>query len=63
MVSKQELAQLRCIECGSIARKLGPNARCEHCGDLLEVVYPEWNKQGAVDAASLKTLWLRKFKL
>jgi threonine synthase len=60
VVSKQEFAQLRCIECGSIARKLGPNARCEHCGDLLEVVYPEWSKQGAVDATSLKALWLRR---
>ena len=60
MVSKQELAQLRCIGCGSIAGNLAPNARCEQCGDLLEVVYAEWSKPGAVDAASLKALWLRR---
>ena len=60
VVSKQELAQLRCIECGSIAPKLAPNARCERCGDLLEVVYPEWSTRGKVDAASLKALWLQR---
>src|SRR6185312_2783805 len=60
VVSKQELAQLRCIECGSIAPKLAPNARCERCGDLLEVVYPECSTRGKVDAASLKALWLQR---
>ncbi|HEY1802584.1 MAG TPA: threonine synthase [Terriglobales bacterium] len=60
VVSKQELAQLRCIGCGAIAGNLAPNARCEQCGDLLEAVYPEWGKPGTVDAASLKTLWLQR---
>jgi threonine synthase len=52
------VSQLRCIACGRIA--LPDRFRCEHCRDLLEIVYPGWEARGTggLDAASLKQLWL-----
>ncbi len=51
------VSQLRCIGCGRIA--LPDRFRCEHCRDLLEIVFPGWDEQGpaGLDAASLKQLW------
>jgi threonine synthase len=51
------VSQLRCIGCGRIA--LPDRFRCEHCRDLLEIVFPGWNEQGpaGLNAESLKQLW------
>ncbi len=56
------MSQLRCIGCGETA--LADRFRCEHCRDLLEIIYPGWEGRGpgGLDAASLKQLWLdRRF--
>jgi threonine synthase len=53
----QRVSQLRCIGCGRTA--LPDCFRCEHCRDLLEIVYPGWEERGpgGLDHASLKRLW------
>lgn len=60
-VSKLEAqAQLRCIGCGAVLETMGQNLRCPKCGDLLEIAWPGWEKQGAsagLGPASLKALW------
>ena len=56
---KQEasVSQLRCIGCGQTA--LPDRFRCEHCRDLLEIIYPGWEGRvpGDLSLESLKTLW------
>lgn len=60
-VSKQDVAQLQCINCKSVAASLSQNARCPRCGDLLEVVYPVWDQKAEdTSPASLKSLWLQR---
>jgi threonine synthase len=55
--SDRSVSQLRCIGCGRTA--LPDRFRCEHCHDLLEIIYPAWEKRGAAgfDPALLKRLW------
>ena len=55
--SEKSVSQLRCIGCGRAA--LPDRFRCEHCRDLLELIYPGWGEHGprGLDAASLKQLW------
>jgi threonine synthase len=53
---------LRCIGCGTVGGTPTPNLRCAACGDLLEVIYPDWDAAGSVrtaglDADRLKSLW------
>jgi threonine synthase len=36
------IAQLRCLGCGSIQERATRNFRCPHCGNLLEITYPNW---------------------
>ncbi|HEY1464936.1 MAG TPA: threonine synthase [Terriglobales bacterium] len=59
VVSKQETAQLKCINCGSVAARLSQDARCASCGDLLEAVFPQWITSKP-DASLLKAEWLRR---
>ncbi|HEY7839396.1 MAG TPA: hypothetical protein VIC54_12440, partial [Terriglobales bacterium] len=35
------LEAIHCIGCGKPAAQACGNCRCAHCGDLLEVTYPE----------------------
>jgi threonine synthase len=51
------VSELRCIGCGRTA--LPDRFRCEHCRDLLEILYPGWAEKGpaGLDASSLKKLW------
>ncbi|MGH9517095.1 MAG: threonine synthase [Terriglobales bacterium] len=51
------VSQLRCIGCGRTA--LPDRFRCEHCRDLLEIIYPGWEESGpaGLPAFSLKKLW------
>ena len=55
--SDRSVSQLRCIGCGRIA--LADRFRCEHCRDLLEIIYPGWERRGpgGLDAACLKRSW------
>src|SRR6266496_4739373 len=54
---RQGVCQLRCIGCGRIA--LPDRFRCEHCRDLLEIIYPAWEEPGpaGLHPASLKRIW------
>ncbi len=51
------VSQPRCIGCGRTA--LPDRFRCEHCRDLLEIIYPGWDDRGpgGLSASSLKKLW------
>ena len=54
---------LRCIGCGQEFEHSGPEFRCPHCGDLLEVVYPVWAQSEAhtlVWAGQLKQTWRQR---
>jgi threonine synthase len=55
--TEQNVSELRCIGCGRSA--LPDRFRCEHCHDLLEIVFPGWIEQGpgGLDARALKQLW------
>ncbi len=60
-VRPTQTAQLRCIGCGDVCLKPGPNFRCDHCADLLEVVYPAWAAHSTrPDAAGLQALWRQR---
>jgi threonine synthase len=52
-------SQLRCIGCGVVSQKAEQNFRCAACGDLLEIVYPDWNPS-RVDTATLRNLWRQR---
>jgi len=53
----QRVSELRCIGCGRTA--LPDRFRCEHCHDLLEMIFPGWEERGpaGLDARGLKQLW------
>ena len=55
--SERSVSELRCIGCGQTA--LPDRFRCEHCHDLLEILYPGWGSAGpsGLNPASLKRLW------
>jgi threonine synthase len=63
--SKPGTSQLRCIGCGSVGVTPTANLRCPACGDLLEVVYPDWHTaQGlqvaGLNATELKSVWRKR---
>jgi threonine synthase len=39
-------AQLQCCGCRAMQSELPPDCRCRDCGELLEVVYPQWDAVG-----------------
>lgn len=52
--------QMRCIQCGALSPEAKQDMRCPVCGDLLEIIYPEWaatKKASGLDAAALTALW------
>lgn len=53
----RSVSQLRCIGCGRTA--LPDRFRCEHCRDLLEIIYPGWDERapGGLSASALRQLW------
>ena len=48
---------VRCISCGAAQSALAVDFRCRHCGELVEVEFPEWTAGSALDPAKLKSLW------
>ncbi len=54
--------QLRCTGCGVACEKATQNFRCASCGDLLDVVYPDWNATDATRLAPavLRDLWRQR---
>ena len=55
--TERSVSELRCIGCGRTA--LPDRFRCEHCRDLLEILYPGWEGLGpaGLDSNALKKLW------
>jgi threonine synthase len=53
----ESASELRCIGCGQTA--LPDRFRCEHCRDLLEIIYPPWEDRGpgGLSSVALKRLW------
>jgi len=47
----------RCIACGDRSSAAGQDFRCRRCGDLLEIIYPQWI-DSKPDPAALKSTWL-----
>ncbi len=58
--------RLRCIACGQSADGFAVNFRCPACGDLLEVVYTEFESKAASPGPAvqrdLKSVWLERKK-
>src|SRR5262249_61473342 len=48
---------LRCVACGTLQRRVGPAFRCSDCGELLEVVYPDWGALDREAVQRLKQVW------
>jgi len=48
--------RFRCIACHDLRDAAGQDFRCEKCGDLLEIHYPDW-KDSKPDAGQLKSSW------
>jgi len=48
---------VRCISCGEATGAIAPDFRCVHCGDLLEVDFPNWSAGLAPDPAVQKAIW------
>ena len=48
---------VRCISCGETSSAIAADFRCVHCGDLLEVDFPNWSAGSAPDPAALKSIW------
>jgi len=42
-----------------VCQKAEQNFRCVNCGDLLEIVYPDWSPT-RIDAAALRALWRQR---
>ncbi len=59
-------ARLRCIACGASPDYAAPDFRCTACGDLLEFFFPGRISDPSalapadLDAAALKSLWLKR---
>src|SRR5215469_10393631 len=52
---------VRCISCGEANGALAADFRCSHCGDLLEVDFPQWSQGLSLEPETLKATWhLRK---
>lgn len=58
---QRRVSRLRCIGCDSVSDSAGQDFRCKHCGNLLEVFYPDWQSpQSRPSASELKATWLRR---
>jgi threonine synthase len=55
--------ELHCTGCGAIAARgsLKGDLRCESCGDLFAVRYPQWSRQNSAEQANLlRERWTRR---
>jgi threonine synthase len=48
---------LRCVHCGMVQAESDKMFRCRECGELLEVVYPEWAGAAREFGLRLKEIW------
>jgi threonine synthase len=48
---------MRCVRCGAMQSKADCLFRCSECGELLEVIYPDWGAATSESAQRLKKIW------
>ena len=48
---------LRCVHCGVVQTGADRMFRCHECGELLEVIYPEWSGAAREFGLRLKGIW------
>ena len=62
MARKTDIAVLRCMACGSVEALPAADLRCTKCRELLEAVYPAWQKRGSKqpNPVALKNLWQQR---
>lgn len=48
---------LRCVHCGVVQTSADRMFRCRECGELLEVVYPEWARAEREFGLRLREIW------
>jgi threonine synthase len=48
---------LRCVHCGVVQTSADRMFRCHECGELLEVIYPEWSGAPREFGLRLKEIW------
>ena len=48
--------RFHCIACGELSDQASQDFRCAHCGDLLEITYPQW-KECSPEPGTLKATW------
>jgi len=48
---------LRCVHCGVAQSSADRMFRCQKCGELLEVIYPEWAEAPREFGSRLKEIW------
>ena len=51
------LSRLRCTGCGRLQEEAKQSFRCPDCGDLFEIVYPNWNSGVQPNVERLRRLW------
>jgi threonine synthase len=51
--------RFRCISCADLNDSAKQDFRCACCGDLLEIVYPQWT-EAKLDAKNLKSTWVQR---
>ena len=56
-VQPAQAVQARCIVCREVEESPAADFRCTRCGELLEISYPSWAGENAVDPQSLKLTW------
>jgi threonine synthase len=56
---RQSDFQFHCIACGRLSGDASQNFRCAQCGDLLEITYPNLNKD-ARQAEPLRSVWRQR---
>ncbi len=49
--------RVSCIACGAATDSPAPDFRCEQCGDLLQVEFPNWEGEPGPKSDALKALW------
>ena len=55
--SKTAAHILRCVHCGVVQSSADRMFRCQECGELLEVLYPEWSGAGREFGLRLREIW------
>jgi threonine synthase len=56
---RQTEFRFRCIGCGDLSDSASQDFLCAHCGDLLEITYPQW-QEAKPSAEELRSAWCQR---